>query len=373
MLLTSSPDLWARMNTQPGYKKSRWYYRASRLDWRNDNIFSQLDTQKHDERRSQMIRGYSGAENLTLDDDIESCVLKLLHLIRSRYAGQRKMDLAQKIYFYMFDVISTIGIGQSYDLLDTDEDPNDYVKSSHVGLETCNRQVALGTWWMNQIPLFSPKADLDIENTKGFYKMTALNAAVVEAREREFHQQRSLGVVPRADMLTSFIKNGISGDDLKAENMLQIVAGTDSTGAALRATLLYVMTNRRVYNTLQAEIDDAVKSGLAPRAPEIIQPKQAKELRYLQAVVKEGMRICPPANNQLCRDTPPEGDIVVIDGEEVYLPGGVSIIPSFKAMHRNKSVYGEDANVDVFRPERWLEERDEQKRKTSLQLIDIST
>ncbi|KAI1122552.1 cytochrome P450 [Nemania abortiva] len=360
VLLTSSPDLWTRMNTHPGYTKSKWYYRAVRFDWRIDNVFTQMDNEKHDVRRRQMIRGYSGAENLTLDADIESCVVKLLNLVRSRYVGRRKMDFAQKMSFYTLDVISTIGFGKTYDLLDKDEDPNEYVKSNHVGLELCNKQVALGSWWINRIPFLGPKTNLDPDTTKGFYKMTALNAAMVEAREREFNDQKALGVVPRADMLTSFMRNGISGDDLKAENILQVIAASDTTAGAIRVIFLYIVTNPRVYKILQAEIDDTVRSGIAPRTPEIIKYTQAKELRYLQAVIKEAMRISPPINNPLARDIPPEGDTVVIDGCEIYLPSGVSIIPSFKAMQRNKSVYG-DTDVDVFRPERWLEETDQEK------------
>ncbi|KAI8945976.1 cytochrome P450 [Xylaria longipes] len=359
-LITSSPDLWAHINTHPGYTKSKWYYRNSRLDWRRDNLFTQLANDKHDGRRKQMIRGYSGAENLTLEADIEACVVKLLRLIRSEYAGQGKaMDLAQKTQFFTLDVISTIGFGKCYNLLNTDEDPNEYLKSTHDGLLWGNMQIALNLWWVNWIPFVGPKPSLDVETTKGFYKMSALNVAMVEAREKEFHEQKKSGVVPRADMLTSFMRNGLLGDELKSENVMQIVAGSDTSAGSLRGVFLYLMTNPRVCKKLQAEIDEAVRSGIAPPAPEIIKLSQAKELVYLQAVIKEAMRVFSPVNNPLARDTPPEGDTVTIDGEEIYLPGGVSIAPSFKAMHRNRSVYGEDADVDIFRPERWLEEKDE--------------
>ncbi|KAI0405626.1 cytochrome P450 [Xylaria palmicola] len=362
MLITSSPELWAHANTHPGYTKSKWYYRSVRFDWRCDNLFTLTDTPTHDERRKQMVRGYSGAENLTLEADIEACVVKLLNLVRSRYAHQRKlMDLAQKVQFFTLDVISTIGFGKCYDLLNTDRDPDEYLESTHLGLKMLNIQIALGTWWTNWIPFVGPKLDSDLESSKGFYKLTALNATLVEGREKEFREQKSRGVVPRADMLTSFMKNGLLGNQLKVENILQVVAGSDTTAAAVNGTMLYVMTNPRVYRTLQGEIDDAVQSGLAPKAPEIITATQAKELVYLQAVVKEAMRLFSPVNNPLSRDTPPEGDTVTIDGKEVYLPGGIKIIPSFKAMHRNRSVYGDNADVDEFRPERWIEETDERK------------
>ncbi|KAI3320420.1 cytochrome P450 [Xylariaceae sp. AK1471] len=362
VLLTSSPDLWARVNTHPGYTKSKWYYRAVRFDWRRDNVFTETDTGKHDLRRKMMIRGYGGTENLTLEADLDACLIKLLNLIRSKYAGRRKpMDLAQKVQFFTLDFISTIGFGKCFDLMDTDEDPDEYLQSTHAGLEATNKQIALGTWWMNWIPFLGPKGSPDIETAKGFDKMLALNASMVAAREKEFNEQKGLGVVSKADMLASFMKNGLSGDELKTENVLQIVAGSDTTAGVVRGAMLYIITNQRVYKTLQAEIDEAVASGRAPRAPETIRYAQAKELKYLHAVIRESIRVFSPVNNPLSRDTPPEGDTVTIDGQEVYIPGGVSIIPSFKAMHRNKSVYGEDADVDVFRPERWLEEKDEKK------------
>ncbi|KAI0183533.1 hypothetical protein EV127DRAFT_446851 [Xylaria flabelliformis] len=107
----------------------------SRFDWRHDNLFTQTTSQTHDEKRRLMVRGYSGAENLTLENDIQSCVVKLLHLVRSRYAGQKKvMDLAQKTHFLTLDVISTIGFGKCFNLLSTDGDPDEYLKSTHDGL-----------------------------------------------------------------------------------------------------------------------------------------------------------------------------------------------------------------------------------------------
>lgn len=273
------------------------------------------------------------------------------------------MDLPEKIQYFTLDTISTIGFGKCFDLMNTDEDPNEYLISTHSGLKVCNRQVALGSYWMNRIPFLAPKTHTDVEKTKGFYKMTALNAAMVQAREREFHEQKSRGAVPRADMLTSFMKNGIAGVDLQVENVLQIVAGSDTTGGALRGVFVCVLSNPRVYKALQAEIRAAVDSGAAPPAPDVIKYAQARELPYLQAVVKEAIRVYSPVNNPLARNTPPEGDTVTVDGREMYIPAGLTIIPSFKAMHRNRNVYGNDPDVDVFRPERWLEEKDEAKCK----------
>jgi cytochrome P450 len=157
----------------------------------------------------------------------------------------------------------------------------------------------------------------------------------------------------RSDMLASFIRHGISGDDLFQETFEQILAGSDTTAAALRITLLYLMSHPRVYRKLQAEIDGAVKAGIAPPAPGVIPDKDARQLPYLAAVVREGMRVHPPVVNLFSRVVPKGGDVVTVDGKEYFLPGGTMIGYSAWSMHRNnRSLYGEDA--EVFRPERWF-------------------
>lgn len=70
---------------------------------------------------------------------------------------------------------------------------------------------------------------------------------------------------------------------------------------------------------------------------------------YLQSVIKEGLRIWPPAVGLMAKKVPPDGD--TING--MYVPGGTRIGYGGFSVLRNKKIWGEDA--DVFRPERWLE------------------
>ncbi|KAI1080538.1 cytochrome P450 [Whalleya microplaca] len=360
ILATSSPELWAHINTKPGYTRSKWFYRPARFDWRRDTVFTEVNIRAHDLKRKQMIAGYSGRNNLTLESDVDTCVSQLVHLIQSGYARRNKpMDLAQKLQFLTLDIISTIGFGKCFGLVDADDDPDEFVKSTAVGLRAINKQMAFGTWWTNWIPLVGPKVNADTMTAKGFDKMVVLSSATVEVREQARKEQKTSDVVEKEDMLASFMKNGLSGDDLKAEVVLQIVAGSDTTAAGLRGAMLYILTNPRVYKTLQSEIEEAVRSENVPETPKIISYAQSKRLPYLQAVIRESIRIFPPLNDPLARDTPPEGDTVNIEGKEVFLPGGISILPSFTAMHRDNRIYGADA--DLFRPERWLEESDKEK------------
>jgi cytochrome P450 len=159
----------------------------------------------------------------------------------------------------------------------------------------------------------------------------------------------------RRDMLASFIRHGLEGDELRSEVLLQIIAGSDTTAGALRGILLYVMTHKRVYVKLQEEIDAAVREGKVDGSKDdaVIPFATAKQLPYLQAVIREGLRVWPPVRNILPKDVPPGGDTVMVKGKPVFLPGGVDIGISALAMHRDKELYGED--VEMFRPERWFE------------------
>jgi cytochrome P450 len=77
--------------------------------------------------------------------------------------------------------------------------------------------------------------------------------------------------------------------------------------------------------------------------------QEAQRLPYLQAVIKEALRIHPATGFPMQRLVPPEG--TTIAGR--FIPGGSSVGINAWVAHRNQDVYGLDA--DEWRPERWLE------------------
>lgn len=50
-----------------------------------------------------------------------------------------------------------------------------------------------------------------------------------------------------------------------------------------------------------------------------------KQLTCLQAIIREGIRVWPPAVNLFPHDVPPEGDTIAVDGKEYFLPSGTEI------------------------------------------------
>lgn len=353
-LITSSPELWSRINAvRSPYARASWYYHAARFEAGKDNVFTECDSAKHDARKKKLAPGYSGKENLTLEPTIDTHIKELIHLIRSKYAVPAEstrpakiMDLASTIQYLTLDVVSDLSLGKPFGDLKADKDINDYLKASAEGLRIGNVSWALGTMWLRDVPIIGPAISPSEKDPSGFGRMMAEARKIIEERRAKPTDEKS-------DVLASFIRNGVTGDDLFHETFEQILAGAETTAGAIRATLLYLINYPRVYKKVQAEIDEAVRRGVAPAAPEIIADAEVRRLPYLGAVVRESLRIHPPAVNLFSHYAPPEGDAVTVEGKEYFIPGGTMIGYSAWTMHRNnKAVYGEDAAV--FRPERWL-------------------
>ncbi|KAF1837310.1 pisatin demethylase [Decorospora gaudefroyi] len=364
-LITSDPDYWARINAvRSPYRRSPWYYHAARFEPGKDNVFTDCDNDSHDARRKKMTSGYSGKENPTLEPSIDIHVKELVELVR-KYAAStasakpsKSMDLAEKIPFFTLDVISHVGLGEAFGDLKADEDLKDYLKSTEEGLKIGNTAFAMGIAWLKDTAIIGPAISPSEKDVAGYGNMMAQARRIVDSR-------RAKSIEGKSDMFASFVRHGVSGDDLFQEVFEQIVAGSDTTAAAIRIILLYVMSHRRVYAKLQAEIDETVKSGVTPAFPDIISDAAVRQLQYLGAVVREALRVYPPVANIFSRITPDEGDVVTINDKQHFIPGGTLIGYSAWTMHRNnRALYGEDCAT--FRPERWLIDTSDEEAKERL-------
>lgn len=299
-----------------------------------------------------IIAQYSGRENHDLEAAVDARVQEFVQLVRSKYLSTEQrvvpMELAKKVQYFTLDVISSVGLGRSFGMLVSDKDSHDFIKSSEEGLYTASIFMALGISWLAHVPWLGRLLAPSPKDPTGFGKMVATCFHYVDQRAADPTNERS-------DMLASFIRHGLVGDELRTESAEQVLAGSDTTSAAISGVFLHLMANPRVQRKLQREIDEAVQSGDFSRlsASGIIIHERARQLPYLQAVIREGMRVRPPVVNIFSKEVPPGGDTVKVDGQSVFIPGGTCIGYSAVAMHHDKALYGDDSQS--FRPERWFE------------------
>ena len=128
----------------------------------------------------------------------------------------------------------------------------------------------------------------------------------------------------------------------------------------MQSTLLAIILHPQVYQTLKAEIRQALADD-AVSFP--VKYSETKALPYLQACVLEGLRKFPPLSQLRERKVPAHGD--VINGYRV--PGGTFVGLNAWGTQLDK-VFGEDP--EIFRPERWLM-ADEPRVKEMLQTHEL--
>jgi cytochrome P450 len=289
---------------------------------------------------------------LEVEESINKYIKQLLNLIRSNYlstlASSKPMDLAQKTQYLTLDVISDIGFGQAFGDLEADTDVHNYIRSGEQGLRFLNITCALGILPILQWPPLARLIGPSEKDKSGHGKILATAQRLIDARLMQPTNKRS-------DMLASFIRHGLNTEELRTEATLQILAGSDTTATAIRGTMLYIVSNPPVYLKLQKEIDAAVASGIPPGT--IVSDAAARELPYLQAVLREGFRIHPPVTDIAPKQVPKGGDTVIVEGKSIFLPAGTNVGFSVFGLNSRKDIFGEDA--DQFRPERWLVGDDE--------------
>lgn len=138
-------------------------------------------------------------------------------------------------------------------------------------------------------------------------------------------------------------------DDTQIVNwlMLSILAGGDTTSAVSRAVVYYLAKSPDAYQKLIDELDNAKLS-----IP--VKWEAARSLPYLDAVIKESMRINPGIAMVLERVVP-DGGFTLLDGR--FIPAGTKVGINPAVPNRDSEIFGE--NVDSFNPGRWLKNEGE--------------
>lgn len=122
-----------------------------------------------------------------------------------------------------------------------------------------------------------------------------------------------------------------------------IFAGSDTTSIILTATLSEILKRPDVLAKLRAELDEADMQGYLSDPPTF---QETQRLCYLQAVLKEALRLHPATGIPLWRQVPAGG--IKLCG--TYLPAGANVGVNSWVAHRNQDVWGLD--VAVFNPQR---------------------
>lgn len=196
-------------------------------------------------------------------------------------------------------------------------------------------------------PLLSPKW----LPTKANREVDTIRTFLDETVEQMINERRSSdgGLNDKGDLLSMLLNSTyedgseISRSHLMDELITLFVAGHETTSNALTWTFYLVAKHPEVQQRLQAELDD-VLSGKAPTFEDL------EKLSYTEMVIKESMRLYPPAWTLNSRQA--NEDVLVGD---YLIPKNKIIFVAPIANHHNPRYF---PNPETFDPERFSPENE---------------
>lgn len=136
--------------------------------------------------------------------------------------------------------------------------------------------------------------------------------------------------------------------NIHAQAMNNVGAGADTVACGLQAVIYLLLRDPLAVERLREEIRAAQEKGLC--LEKIVAYADAQKLPFLQACIKEALRIFTPVPMGLPR-TSPAGGITI--GDRTFPEGTILSINPW-VIHLSPELWGSDARE--FRPERWLGE-----------------
>ncbi|KAJ0416229.1 cytochrome P450 [Aspergillus carlsbadensis] len=292
---------------------------------RFDNLFSTRDPVEHKHLKVSVSQKFSMTSIRQFEPMADECCAMFLAAMRE-LQGQ-KMDLGVWVQWYAFDVIAAMTFQARFGFMETRTDVDGMISSIEKAL-------MYGSI-IGQIPKLH--AQISLREMRRY------------ETDGEKSSRTDFLALTRADAAAE--KHKLSDREVLNHLSNNLLAGSDTTAISLRAVFYYLLQHPSVYRNLVDEIMAADRKG---KLSEYITYGECVQLPYLQAVMKEAMRLHPGIQIPLERVVPKGG--TQIAGK--YLPEGTVVGINPIVIHLNLEVYGPDAAE--FRPERWLDADEEQ-------------
>ena len=152
----------------------------------------------------------------------------------------------------------------------------------------------------------------------------------------------------KSDLLQWYLESQAKSPDLINKGTVvglvisTINAGAETTASTMVQILWFLLNHPSRFTALLEELKSAEL-----RSPPSFESVQ--KLPYLDATIKETMRLHSVNQAPLEREVPPGGAHIA----GVYVPGGTAVALNFAALRLRKDVWG--SSPEEFRPERWTE------------------
>ncbi|KAK8004008.1 hypothetical protein PG989_003727 [Apiospora arundinis] len=300
--------------------------------------------------------GFASQHLMTLLPVIMDKMTPYLENIDSFVRSGKTFSLDELTTNLTFDIIGAVSISEDMHAQHANQQ-GELVRMFKELIKTFADDKLQFPWWMAPLP-YLRRRRLGQRISERLRDVVRRYFAAMKAREKDHEEP---------DKLRSIVALSLQGVDTLTPEVLEetcdqlktfFFAGHDSTSAILDWTIYELFRTPRVLKGVRDELDSIFGENgardpvivcaklLAPGGVELIH-----RMKYISAVLKEVMRLHPPAGS--IRWAPPgSGFTVTTPDGGTYNLDGCWIYLNHNLIHRDRSVYGD--SVDDFEPERWL-------------------
>nr|KMM70176.1 pisatin demethylase [Coccidioides posadasii RMSCC 3488] len=307
------------------------------------DVFATRDEDLHRQMRKPIANLYSIANLISFEPLVFSTMRCFFSRLDELFTDKNKdFDLGQWLQLFTFDVMGEVTFSRRLGFLEKGGDIENVMENNWQYFQAAapNTQMPWLDYFWKDNPLLptiskrNPLADFGAARIKERLDMTETERSSINQR----------------DFLSCFIEEahknpGLPKLALPTWTNSNIQAGGDTTAIMASVILYYLLKNPSTLDVLQREIDKAAHEG---RISEFVTWKESQTLPYLDACVKEASRLHPPIGFPLERIVPESG--LQVDG--YHIPPGTRVSMNPWAVHREISLYGDDA--EIWKPERWM-------------------
>lgn len=269
------------------------------------------DDLNHARQRRALAHSFSQKALVEQEDIIQGYVSMYIKHMKRMAANNEAFNMVNWLNFTTFDIIGDLAFGEPFGCLESGEFHFwvslifEAVKAGAIEQAT-RRFATAGTWFQNF--LLSRIPDRIRENRRNHLKFSTEKVLRRLANKNTEHKDFIWYILKQRE------KYSLNDDEIIVNSALFIVAGSETTANALSGILARLVYNPDKYEILCRELRAAF------RTEDEITYEKLSELKYLNAVLEEGLRIHQPVPTGLLRTVPKQGD--TIDG--MWVPGGVS-------------------------------------------------
>ncbi|KIY00909.1 uncharacterized protein Z520_03575 [Fonsecaea multimorphosa CBS 102226] len=314
------------------------------------SIFSEVDRTAHARKRRIAAHAYSMQSLTKMEDVVAANLAVFLRQMDACAARAQPMDAAMWFKFYAFDVIGDLAFGRSFGMLQRGV-IDDFVKCISDGVEFTFVRFLLPSFLRPLCQLLVEYLPFSLfrELKSGFAYVK--KASILAKRNRWI--KRDSGA-QRGDILGALMEardpatnERLEFAELATNASTNIIAGSDTVTISLTAIIYHLLRNPDRAARLTAEVR-------GNSLGDIPLYKDIQRLPYLDACIKEGMRLTSPFAGPLPRLSPPGG----LDIGGTRIPAGTVVNVMQCQIHKDGRIF---RDPESFKPERWLDSSDTSK------------